>query len=113
MTDHDPKTGRSLGHLKMPLLMGPLMGAIMLWMLHGFLTGESTLSGPALAVFIGAHVAVLVVVLGAGLFAARLSPRVRNWMARVHRPSWRHMGAMMGSAVASAAVVHVIVHGGL
>lgn len=93
-----------------PIIMGGLMGVMMLWMLHGALTGGGV-TGWALVAFVGAHVALVLVALAATVFAARLSPRVRDLMARVHRPSWRHVGAMSGSAAVVTAAIHVGLHG--
>ena len=95
--------------LAKPAIAGAVMGLMMLWMLHGQLTGEATAAAPL--AFVAAHVVVLVVVLAAGLLGARLSPRARGWMARLHRPGFRHMGAMMGSAFVTAGLVHML-HGG-
>jgi hypothetical protein len=93
-----------------PLLMGVLMGPMMLWMLHGQLT-QNTVSIWAGVVFIAAHVLILLV-LGAGaIFAARLSPRLRGWLARLHRPSVSHFSAMLLGMLASGAVVHLSLHG--
>ncbi len=98
--------------MRVPVLMGPVMGAMMLWMLHGALVGGGV-GGVALVVFVLAHVVVVGTVALAAVFAARLSPRLRGWLTRVHRPSLRHVGLMMGSALMTAGVIHVVVHGGL
>ena len=96
----------------MPVLMGAGMGLMMLWMLHGVLVDGNWVSGWALAVFIGAHVVVAALALATALFAARLSPGMRARLARLHRPSWRHVGVMLASAAATAGLVHLI-HGGI
>lgn len=97
----------------LPVVMGGVMGLMMMWMLHGALTGDGVLGDGALALFILAHLAVAGVLIGAGVFAARLSPRMRGWQARLHRPSVRHVAVMLGSAVTTAGIVHLTVHGGL
>ena len=94
-----------------PLAMGALMGAMMLWMLHGVLTGESTLSGPALAIFVGMHLALAVVLIGAALFAARLSPQLRALLARLHRPSLHHLLWMLAGATGAMTLTHFTLHG--
>lgn len=96
-----------------PVLMGLAMGPMMLWMLHGQLTGSDTRGGWALLVFFAAHVAVLCAVAGAAVFAAHLSPAMRDRLARMHRPSLAHLGLMGIGVLISGAAVHVVVHGGL
>lgn len=96
----------------MPLAMGLAMGPLMLMMLHGMATGEGGRSGLALAVFAGAHVAVVAVVLVLGLFAARLSPGLRARLTRMHRPGGRAAALMLAGAAASALAVHLL-HGGM
>jgi len=96
-----------------PIFMGALMGPMMLWMMHGMLSGETNMGFIALVIFVAAHFVVAGIAFGAALFAARLSPRVRAWAARLHRPSLTHVGAMIGSAALAAGIVHLYVHGGL
>ena len=94
-----------------PLVMGALMGLMMLWMVHGQLTGETSLSGIALITFIGGHILFAAVIIGAWLFATRLSPAARKWLGQLHRPSPRHLGAMLLGASLSAGAVHIWIHG--
>ncbi|SHG86288.1 hypothetical protein [Marivita hallyeonensis] len=92
----------------MPAGMGVIMGAMMLWMLHGFLTGDGSAAGAV--AFVLAHVAVVSAALAAVAFGLH-----RRWpaLARIlaHRPSRRHVGVMFGMAVATAVLIH-LVHGG-
>ena len=91
--------------------MGALMGVMMLWMLHGAISGGNTVGAMALIGFIGAHVALLLIALGAGVFAARMSPRLQGWIDQMHKPSLPHVGAMFGTAVVFIGVVHLAGHG--
>lgn len=93
-----------------PMVMGGLMGVMMLWMLHGAVTGDGVGLWAA-ALFVAAHVVLVALILGAAVFAARLSPAARRVLARVHRPSLSHMGTMVGTAVLIVAVVHLGAHG--
>lgn len=92
--------------------MGSLMGLMMMWMLHGMLTGDGARGG-ALVAFVAVHVLAGVVVIGGAVFAARLSPRVNAFLARMHRPTWSHVRVMLAAAALSALVVHGLVHGGI
>ncbi|MCF2906531.1 hypothetical protein L0666_16175 [Octadecabacter sp. CECT 8868] len=94
-----------------PVMMGALMGLMMIWMLHGLITGDSQLSGSAQTVFIGAHVVLVLVALSAALFSTRLSPRLRGWMDRLHRPSLHHFAAMLGGAAMVVGAIHLSIHG--
>ena len=90
-----------------PMGMGIMMGAMALWMLHGYLTGTG--GGLPGVTFVLAHVAgVAIAVIGVGLGLHR------RWsaLARVlsHRPSMRHLGLMPGVAIGTAGLVH-LVHG--
>lgn len=96
-----------------PLIMGGLMGLMMMWMLHGALTGEGTMGGGALVVFIAAHIVLGALILLAAVFASRLSPRTKALAERLHRPSLRHIAAMLASALFTGAIVHLLAHGGL
>ena len=96
-----------------PYAMGALMGAMMLWVVHGLLTGQSALAGPALLVFVLAHVAVAATLLTGTLFLARLSPRARGWLSRLHRPSGAHVLAMLAGMIGSSVAIHLSIHGGL
>lgn len=91
--------------------MGVLMAPMMLWMLHSALTGQSGVSAMAGLAFIGAHVLVLIVAIGAVLMATRMSPKWRARAARLHRPSASHFGAMVMGLIVSGAFIHVILHG--
>ena len=93
-----------------PLAMGLLMGPMMLWMIHGQMTGTAQ-SGWAAAAFIGAHLVIFAVIVSGAVFAARLSPRLQTILARLHRPSLKHFGAMLLGAVTSALAVHLWLHG--
>ncbi|SMX39031.1 hypothetical protein [Octadecabacter ascidiaceicola] len=94
-----------------PIIMGGLMGLMMMWMLHGALTGEGTIGAGALIAFIAAHVVLAAIAIGMAVFAARLSPRVRQFMDRLHHPSLSHVAAMFSSAAAVALVLHFGIHG--
>ena len=94
----------------MPFFMGAAMGLMMLWMLHGQLTGDSAQSGVALTVFVGAHVLAAGAVIAGGVYAARLSPALRRRLARLHRPSWRHLLLMLAGAAMSAGAAHIWIH---
>ena len=96
-----------------PILMGGAMGLMMLGMLHLMLTGNSDLGGIALALFIGAHLVIVGVLLGLGLFAARMSPKLRARLAQIHRPGMRQVMIMALSAGAVALLMHLILHGGI
>ncbi|MDX8347880.1 hypothetical protein SLH49_07770 [Cognatiyoonia sp. IB215446] len=94
-----------------PLLMGASMGLMMLWMVHGQLTGETSLSGIALVTFVGAHILFAATIIGAGLVVTRLSPAARQWLRNLRRPSLRHLGIMLLGATLSAGAVHIWIHG--
>lgn len=95
----------------MPIILGALMGLMMMWMLHVALTGESGVTGWALIAFGAAHVAIAFIIIFAVIIAARISPRSHAWINRLHRPSLRHVSAMLGSAVFVAGALHLGVHG--
>lgn len=92
-----------------PAVMGGAMGLMMMWMLHGFLTGDG-MRGWALVAFVAAHVVVVALAIAAALFAARLSPRAQALLARVHRPSLGHVSVMLGAAFAVGLGIHLAVH---
>ena len=92
-----------------PVLMGGLMGAMMLWMSHDALVSGTT--PLALGLFVGAHVAVVILLGLAGLWVARRGPLPSRLAFLTHRPSARHIALMVGSAVLSAGLTHLI-HGG-
>ena len=94
----------------LPLVAGMLMGLMMLWMAHGAMTG-SEVSGIALVAFVGAHLLVALIAVGAIVFAARLTPNFRARLARLHRPNLNHFTQMLAGAVIAAGTVHLIVHG--
>lgn len=93
-----------------PLAMGLLMGPMMLWMIHGQMTGSAQ-SGWAAAAFVGAHLLILAAIVAGAVFAARLSPRMHAVSARLHRPSLAHLGAMLSGFAISGLVVHFLLHG--
>lgn len=94
-----------------PFSMGLLMGAMMLWMIHGQMTGQSTLSGWALVLFIAVHLVLIAALIVAAFFAARLSPKMRGLLARLHRPSLLHVAVMLCGAATLALAAHLIIHG--
>ena len=97
--------------LAKPLAMGAIMGLMMLWMVHGALTGGGPVPTAALIGFVAVHLALALLAVGAAIFAARLSPRARAWLARIHRPRPAHLVAMISGLTASAGLVHLAVHG--
>lgn len=94
-----------------PLVMGALMGPAMLWMLHGQLSQGTAVSAWAGIAFVGAHIAVIAILGLGAVFAARLSPRMRRWLAAVHRPSLGHIGAMLAGMIGSGGLIHLSLHG--
>ena len=96
-----------------PMAMGAGMGLMMLWMVHGMMTGDANLGGWALVGFIGVHLVLVVVVGAAGYFASRLSPRARVVVARLHRPNLRHLAVMVAGAFGAVIVAHLSLHGGI
>ena len=98
-------------HSLLPVTLGAIMGAMMLWMLHSqIMTGDSVSDwGPLL--FVGAHVAVAILALGIARFGLSRFATVRRIMPRMHRPSLNHMGVMLSSAVGAAMALHVLLHG--
>ena len=94
-----------------PFAMGAAMAPMMLWMLHGQLTGSNTMSGPALVIFVGAHLLIVAILVGATFLTARLSPRLRPLLARMHRPSLQHFLRMLGGAALTAGAIHIAFHG--
>ena len=94
-----------------PVILGTLMGLMMMWMLHGVLTGESTLAGWAMFGFISAHFAIALVVVLLGAKVAKLSPRFRTLLS--HRPSVRHVASMAFGVILSGGLVHLYIHGGV
>ena len=93
--------------------IGSAMGLMMLAMVHGVLTGTSQLAGAALLAFVLAHVALVGVGAGLALWATRFAPGLQRRMQRMHRPSWRHLGHMLGAAFTAALLAHLFIHGGL
>lgn len=88
--------------------IGAAMAAMMLWMLHDpIMAGSASLSMGALA-FVLAHV----VVVAGGAAVALLVPGIRRALVR-HRPSLRHVAAMIASATVFAGGVHLVLHGGV
>ena len=94
-------------HNLKPALIGLMMGAMMLWMLHVWLIGE----GPAnVVLFVLGHVAaVALIALLVALGLHRRFPVLERLAC--HRPSVSHVAIMLGSAALFAMVVH-FVHGG-
>lgn len=89
-----------------PIGIGAAMGAMMLAMLHGpVMSGELT-GGLAAAGFVGAHLALLVILGALLLFVPSLRRAVRR-----HRPDLRHAGMMLAGAGGTALVVHLWMHG--
>lgn len=86
------------------------MGAMMLWMLHGALTG-SGVSGWALVAFVGAHAAIDAVLIGVAIFGACLLPRLRTRLQTIHRPTLAHVGMMLAAAAITAEMIHLTLHG--
>ncbi len=95
----------------MPAVMGAAMGLMMMWMLHGALTGDTSIGAMALVAFIGAHVVLVAVAVAAVWIGARWSPRIQRLTARLHRPSVSHITTMLASAVIVAGLLHLSVHG--
>ena len=93
-----------------PLGMGLLMGPMMLWMIHGQMTGTAQ-SGWAIAAFVGAHLLIIAVLVTGAVFAARLSPRMHAVLDRLHRPSLAHLAGMLMGLAISGLVVHFWLHG--
>ena len=99
-------------HTLMPIAMGAIMGLMMLWMVHMQITGDTARSLGALAVFVGAHVALIGAVIILPLIAARKLVWLQPFTDRLHRPSLRHITLMLAGAALAAAIVHVTLHGG-
>ena len=101
--------------LKMPLIMGSLMGIMMLFMLHGMTTGERSTTGSAALVFIGAHLigahlAVVGFTFAIAVFGLSRYPRLAKIATKIHRPSRAHVTTMLGAALMTAFILHVF-HG--
>jgi len=96
--------------MKKPVIMGAVMAPMMMWMLHGALTG-SGMSAAALVAFVGAHVALALVAVALVLVGSRMSPRLHGMLSRLHRPSAKHFGAMLASAAVVAVAIHFGIHG--
>lgn len=91
-----------------PACLGLGMGAMMLFMLHRQIISPEPLDLTALLVFVGAHAVAPVILLAAPFVA---SPRLRSWLARVHRPSRQHAALMLGGAALGAVLLHLFLHG--
>lgn len=100
-------------HTLLPLTMGGAMGLMMLWTLHRQLTSDDAMGFAALAVFVGAHLLVVVVALVIPAWAATRLPRVHHFLTGLQRPSLHHIGVMLLGAVLTAFVAHLWLHGGL
>ena len=94
----------------LPMGMGAMMGTMALWMLHQAQSGTSMLGGVA---FVLAHVAAVAIVVVAALLVKRgLGGKTMQRVARIrHRPSLAHVAVMLGTALITALVIHLI-HGG-
>jgi hypothetical protein len=64
-----------------------------------------------LIAFVGAHVVLAAVAVGVVWAGTRLSPRLHRLAARLHRPTLRHVGLMLASAVGVAGLIHFGFHG--
>ncbi len=94
-----------------PLLMGGIMGIMMLGMVHIALTGQSDLGVAAVAVFLGAHVISVLLLLTAAFCAARLAPSFRARLDRRPRPGLRHLAIMATGATIVFLATHLLWHG--
>ena len=91
-------------HALAPGLLGAAMAALMVAMLHP-MPGGWPGAGAALAL-VAAHGAVLLALLALALLLPGLRQRLRG-----HRPSLRHMGAMVLGMGGGALVLHLVLHG--
>lgn len=96
-------------HLK-PTLMGAAMGLMMLWMMHDSLMRQDA-DVTALLVFTGLHVLVFEAIAVATLFGSRLSPTLKRVVAKLHRPSRKHIASMLVGMGAAITLTHLFVHG--
>ncbi len=96
---------------KMPILMGGAMGAMLMLMLHGVITGEADLSAFAVIAFVAAHLLILALALAILFLGARRFPRLAHRIKAMHRPSLRQFALMLCFAILSALIIHLI-HGG-
>jgi hypothetical protein len=81
-----------------PLVTGAVMGIVTVYMIHG---DKGNLGITALAVLLAADILVILLLVTAACWTARLSPTLRTRIDRLHRPSvvdLRFMAA--GAAVA-------------
>ena len=92
----------------LPIGIGAMMGAAMLWMVHERLSAGE-MGGAGLA-FVLTHVAIIGLALGAAGFGLG---RRHGWIARLarHRPSIRHVGLMLLGALGMALVIHLTLSG--
>ncbi|WP_293443472.1 hypothetical protein [Planktotalea sp.] len=95
-------------NLKMQLLMGTFMGAMMLMMLHGFLTGEANAFSWATAVFVGAHIVVVLLAVSVVSFGLTRFAWIKKITDRLHRPSTKHVLVMLLSAGFTALFIHLL-----
>ena len=100
-------------HSTVPLIIGAAMGLMMLWMVHMQITNGDASSLGVLIAFVGAHVAVLALVLVVPLLAARRLVWTRHLTDRVHRPSLRHVALMSGGAIMATGTAHIVLHSGV
>lgn len=103
----------SIGQNRKPMIMGAVMGLLMIGMLHMWLVSESKLAGAALAAFVGAHLAALLIAATLGWSATRFFPTFRMRLALFHKPGFSHVAYMLIGAIGIAALTHLLLHGGL
>lgn len=90
-----------------PFVIGFVMAPLMLAMMHRPIMEGSLTVSAGLIGFVLAHVAVVIAV---GV-ALALVPAIRK-RALAHRPSLRHMGAMLAGMVVAAGLSHAVMHSG-
>ena len=95
-------------HTVLPVGLGAVMGAMMIWMLHRQIVSATAPDLTGLLIFVGGHIAVLAVLFILPVVAA---PRLRRWAERLHRPDLRHVGLMLAGAASGAVVFHLSAHG--
>jgi hypothetical protein len=93
-----------------PFVMGLLMGPMMLWMLHGQVAAQSGATWATVA-FVAVHAAFVALLIIGGRFAAQMSPMAQRLLARLHRPTFAHLGMMVLGLVLSGAGIHFAAHG--
>ena len=92
--------------MKNPFLVGSFMAAVMLWMGHDrIMSGSLDLTVGAIW-FALAHLAIGLLIL-AIIF---LIPSARRRL-RGHRPNLKHLTSIAAGMLATAGVIHLVVHG--